>query len=129
MVSGKTIISENVFADLAKTAMTKVDHVSASNEENSTLIAIAKKVADRVAPQINVKKTDAVEGENQGVIIGHVSFEVKVTIVYGANIPETVCKLREVLVAEVESITGYQVDKVDVIVDKLVKAEEPVLEA
>ena len=125
MVGGKTIISEEVFADLAKTAMSKVENVAAASEDVSTLAAVVKKVADRVIPQVIVKKTDAIAGdeENQQSTVGRVSFEIKITVVYGANIPETTTKLRQVLLDEVEHITGYQVDKVDVIVEKLVKAE------
>ncbi|NLH44803.1 MAG: Asp23/Gls24 family envelope stress response protein [Acholeplasmataceae bacterium] len=125
MVGGKTIISEEVFADLAKTAMSKVENVAAASEDVSTLAAVVKKVADRVIPQVIVKKTDAIAGdeENQQSTVGRVSFEIKITVVYGANIPETTTKLRQVLLDEVERITGYQVDKVDVIVEKLVKAE------
>ena len=125
MVGGKTIISEEVFADLAKTAMSKVENVAAASEDVSTLAAVVKKVADRVIPQVIVKKTDAIAGddENQQSTVGRVSFEIKITVIYGANIPETTTKLRQVLLDEVEHITGYQVDKVDVIVEKLVKAE------
>ena len=125
MVGGKTIISEEVFADLAKTAMSKVENVAAASEDVSTLAAVVKKVADRVIPQVIVKKTDAIAGddENLQATVGRVSFETKITVIYGANIPETTTKLRQVLLDEVERITGYQVDKVDVIVEKLVKAE------
>lgn len=127
MVGGKTIISEEVFADLVKTAMTKVGNVAVSTVEEGSLVAIAKRVAERVVPQISVKKTDAVVAEGDAVAsAGHVSFEVKVTIIYGANIPETIAKLREAIVEEIENLTGYQVDKVDVIVEKLVKPEEAV---
>ena len=125
MVGGKTIISEEVFADLAKTAMSKVENVAAASEDVSTLAAVVKKVADRVIPQVIVKKTDAIAGddENLQATVGRVSFEIKITVIYGANIPETTTKLRQVLLDEVVRITGYQVDKVDVIVEKLVKAE------
>ena len=125
MVGGKRIISEEVFADLAKTAMSKVENVAAAPEDVSTLAAVVKKVADRVIPQVIVKKTDAIAGddENQQSTVGRVSFEIKITVINGANIPETTTKLRQVLLDEVEHITGYQVDKVDVIVEKLVKAE------
>ena len=125
MVGGKTSISEEVFADLAKTAMSKVENVAAASEDVSTLAAVVKKVADRVIPQVIVKKTDAIAGddENLQATVGRVSFEIKITVIYGANIPETTTKLRQVLLDEVERITGYQVDKVDVIVEKLVKAE------
>ena len=124
MIGGKTIISEEVFADLAKTAMSKVENVAAAPEDVSTLAAVVKKVADRVIPQVIVKKTDAVTGEGDQGTVGHVAFEVKVTIIYGANIPDTVVALREMIVKEVETITGYQVDKVDVLVEKLLKSEE-----
>ena len=125
MVGGKTIISEEVFADLAKTAMSKVENVAVSSEDVSTLAAVVKKVTERVIPQVIVKKTDAIAGddENQQSTVGRVSFEIKITVIYGANIPETTTKLRQVLLDEVEHITGYQVEKVDVIVEKLVKAE------
>ena len=124
MIGGKTIISEEVFADLVKTAMSKVGSVAVSTGEGSTLAVIAKKVAERVVPQVNVKKTDAITGEGDQGTVGHVAFEVKVTVIYGANIPDTVVALREMIVKEVETITGYQVDKVDVLVEKLLKSEE-----
>lgn len=125
MIGGKTIISEEVFADLAKTAMGKVENVAVASDDVSTLASVVKKVTDRVIPQVTVKKTDAVasDDENQQGTIGHVSFEIKITVIYGANIPETTTKLRQVLLGEVERITGYQVDKVDVIVEKLVKSD------
>ena len=128
MIGGKTIISEEVFADLAKTAMGKVENVAVASDDGSTLASVVKKVTDRVIPQVTVKKTDAVssDDENQQGTIGHVSFEIKITVIYGANIPETTTKLRQVLLGEVERITGYQVDKVDVIVEKLVKSEASV---
>ena len=128
MIGGKTIISEDVFADLAKTAMGKVENVAVATDDGSTLASVVKKVTDRVIPQVTVKKTDAVasDDENQQGTIGHVSFEIKITVIYGANIPETTTKLRQVLLGEVERITGYQVDKVDVIVEKLVKSEASV---
>ncbi|MDD4723026.1 MAG: Asp23/Gls24 family envelope stress response protein [Acidaminococcaceae bacterium] len=124
MIGGKTIISEEVFADLVKTAMSKVENVAVSIGDGSSFAAIAKKVAERVVPQVNVKKTDAITSESDQSTVGHVSFEVKVTVVYGANIPETIIKLREMIVHEVETITGYQVDKVDVLVEKLLKSDE-----
>lgn len=56
MIGGKTIISEEVFADLVKTAMSKVGSVAVSTGEGSALAVIAKKVAERVVPQVNVKR-------------------------------------------------------------------------
>ena len=71
MIGGKTIISEEVFADLVKTAMSKVGSVAVSTGEGSALAVIAKKVAERVVPQVNVKKTDAITGEGDQGTVGH----------------------------------------------------------
>ena len=76
---------------------------------------------DRFAPHISVKKTDPAEFDETA---GTVSFEVKVTIVYGVKIPEAAQKVREIVINEVEDLTGYTVDKVDLIVERIVKLEE-----
>lgn len=125
MVGGKTIISEEVFVELAKIVMTKVECVVASDGGSGTLAAFAKRVAERVVPPVVVKKVDAISAtEDIAGVEGHTSFEVKVKILYGSSIPDTIKELRESLVEEVETITGYTVDRIDVIVDKLVKEEE-----
>ena len=125
MVGGKTIINEEVFVELAKIVMAKVECVVASDGGNSAFAAFAKRVAERVVPPVVVKKVDATAAtEDSEGVEGHASFEVKVKILYGSSIPDTIKELREALVLEVETITGYKVDRIDVIVDKLVKEEE-----
>lgn len=125
MVGGKTIISEEVFIELAKIVMAKVECVVASNGGAGTFAAFAKRVAERVVPPVVVKKVDAISAtEDIEGVEGHASFEVKVKMLYGSSIPDTIKELRESLVEEVETITGYKVDRIDVIVDKLVKEEE-----
>jgi uncharacterized alkaline shock family protein YloU len=125
MVGGKTIISEEVFIELAKIVMAKVECVVASNGESGAFAAFAKRVAERVVPPVVVKKVDAISAtEDVAGVEGHVSFEIKVKMLYGSSIPDTIDELRAALVKEIETITGYQVDRIDVIVDRLVKEEE-----
>lgn len=123
MVSGKTVISDEVFIALVKEAMAKVESVDISIEEDNSLKSFAKRLTERVVPPIIVKKTDAVNAEGEQAAAGHVSFEVKIAIVYGAVIPKVIVALREEIVNDVEALTGYVVDKVDVVIDKIVKPQ------
>jgi uncharacterized alkaline shock family protein YloU len=124
MIPGKTIISEEVFSELAKTAMAKIESISTRTGQKISLVALARIVADKVSPQITVKKTDAIDNDNEELVIpAAVSFDLKVGVLYGQNIPSVVSRLRDTIRSEVEEITGYKVEKVDVTVEKLVKAE------
>ena len=58
-MNGKTTINEEVFVELAKTAMTKVVGVFPETDARSSLASFAKLLAERFIPQIIVKKTDA----------------------------------------------------------------------
>ena len=131
MVSGKTVISDEVFIALVKESMAKVESVDISLEDDNSLKSFAKRLTERVVPPITVKKTDAVNAEGEEAAAGHVAFEVKIAVVYGAVIPKVIVELRKSIVNDVEALTGYTVDKVDVIIDGIVrpkpeaKEEEP----
>lgn len=121
-MNGKTTINEEVFVELAKTAMTKVVGVFPETDARSSLSSFAKLLAERFIPQIIVKKTDADPAtDTKGVV----SFDMRLSLLYGANIPEAVAKVREAIKEEVETIACYQVEKIDIIVEKLVKPEKP----
>lgn len=125
---GKTTVHEEVFVELAKTAISRVENVVSDKSEKATLISIVKSVTERFAPQVQVRKTEKViaqdEYENQEQEVNSVEFDLKLAIVYGANIPTVVANAREAIRSEVENISGYKVSKVDVTVDKLVKPEK-----
>jgi uncharacterized alkaline shock family protein YloU len=55
---------------------------------------------------------------------GEVAYELKLAVVYGVNIPEVAAKIREKIVEVVESITGYKVRQVDIVVDRIVEPRE-----
>ena len=53
-----------------------------------------------------------------------VSLELKLTLVYGVRIPDVVAQVREKVTEEIESVTGYKVERIDISVEKLVKPEK-----
>lgn len=126
---GKTTVHEEVFVEMAKTAIARVENVVSDKSEKATLISIVKSVTERFAPQVQVRKTEKIitsdeYDNNQEQEANSVEFDLKLAVVYGANIPTVVANAREAIRTEVESISGYKVSKIDVTVDKLVKPEK-----
>jgi len=119
-MSGRTFINESVFVDIAKEAMRKVEEVY-KQEKKGGFAGLTRMFVDRFVPQISVKKTDPAEFEDTS---GSVSFEVKISVLYGVKIPEVAAKARERIIDDVETLTGYTVEKVDIIVERVIKLEE-----
>lgn len=124
MIQGKTIISDEVFVDIVHAAAQDLGHVTLSLNEGSSLFSLAKRVTDKMVPQISVRKSDTTVDENGTVTKGHVSFELKVAVEYGSNIPEVVENLRQAIVKEVAALTDFYVDSVDVVVARLVNIQK-----
>ena len=124
MIQGKTIISDEVFVDIVRAAAQDLWHVTLSLNEGSSLFSLAKRVTDKMVPQISVRKSDTTVDENGTVTKGHVSFELKVAVEYGSNIPEVVENLRQAIVKEVAALTDFYVDSVDVVVARLVNIQK-----
>lgn len=127
MVPGKTIISEEVFAQLVKVAIDKVAHAELSDEMGTSFRSLAKRMTDKGFPSIDVEKSDASVDENGTVTKGHASFEIRVNIEYGSAIPDVLEDLRQAVVKEVVFMTDYLVDYVDVIVVKLAEHKEELI--
>lgn len=119
-VIGKTVINDEVFAELARASLQKVNEVF-FQEKKGTLAELTTLIAEKFVPQIIIKKTETDTPENTK---GTVSYEIKLSLIYGINIPEALKKVRETITNEVESITGYQVDRIDIFVEKLVRQEQ-----
>lgn len=124
MIQGKTIISDEVFVGIVRAAAQDLGHVTLSLNEGSSLFSLAKRVTDKMVPQISVRKSDTTVDENGTVTKGHVSFELKVAVEYGSNIPEVVENLRQAIVKEVAALTDFYVDSVDVVVARLVNIQK-----
>ncbi|HHY04503.1 MAG TPA: Asp23/Gls24 family envelope stress response protein [Thermoanaerobacterales bacterium] len=120
-MQGNTVINESVFVEIAREAMQKVEDVFKQDKKGG-LSGITRIFTDRFTPHIAVKKTESAELDETEV--GSVDFEVKLTVVYGVKIPEVAQKVRDKIISEVETFTGYKVDKVDIVIEKIVKPEE-----
>ena len=117
----RTQVTDDVFLEIARSAMQAVNEV-ARQEKRGALAELTQLFSERIAPQIVVRRLDA------ETAMPAVAFEIKLTLIYGVRIPEVVEKVRAAVKAEVENLTGYTVQRIDVLVEKLVRPE-PAAEA
>ena len=114
----RTQITDDVFLEIARSAMQNVNEV-ARQEKKSALAGLTPLFSERIAPQIVVKRLEAED------LTLTVAFEIKLTLIYGVRIPDVVEKVRCAIKREVEELTGYKVDRIDILVEKLVRADLP----
>ena len=112
----RTVLTDEVFLEIARSAMSNVNEV-ARLEKKGTLAELTQLFSERMAPQIIVKR---VETEDAAPAV---TFEIKLTLIYGVRIPEVVDKVRNSVKTEVESLTGVKVERIDILIEKLVRAE------
>ena len=114
----RTQLTDEVFLEIARSAMQNVNEV-ARQEKKGALAELTQLFSERMAPQIVVKRLDAEDDAPT------VAFEIKLTLLYGVRIPEVVDKVRSAVKSEVETLTGFTVDRIDILVEKLIRAEAP----
>ena len=110
----RTQVTDDVFLEIARSAMQAVNEV-ARQEKKGALAELTQLFSERIAPQIVVKRAEAE--------LAAVTFEIKLTLIYGVRIPEVVGKVRSAVKTEVESLTGYTVQRIDILVEKLIRPE------
>ena len=110
----RTQVTDDVFLEIARSAMQAVNEV-ARQEKKGALAELTQLFSERIAPQIVVKRAEAE--------VAAVTFEIKLTLIYGDRIPEVVGKVRSAVKTEVESLTGYTVQRIDILVEKLIRPE------
>ena len=110
----RTQVTDDVFLEIARSAMQAVNEV-ARQEKKGALAELTQLFSERIAPQIVVKRAEAE--------VAAVTFEIKLTLIYGVRIPEVVEKVRSAVKTEVESLTGYTVQRIDILVEKLIRPE------
>lgn len=118
-ITGKLVVNEEVFVDIAMAALQKVEDVI-RQDKKSAFAGLSRLLTGKMVSKVNVQKS---EGEDES-FSGSVSFDLRLVMVYGVVIPDVANKVREAVIEEVTSITGYTVDKVDITVDRLVRPEE-----
>lgn len=119
-ITGKLIVNEQVFADIALAALQKVDDVI-RQQRKGTFADLSRMLTGKFASKINVQKSDGDEGDSG---LGTVSFDLRLVVTYGVVIPEVAAKVREAVIKDVTTLTGYKVDRVDIVVEKLVRPDE-----
>jgi len=120
MEKGKTTINDSVFAEITREAMQKVEDVF-RQEKKGALQGLTRVFTERFAPQVTVKKTESAEPDND---FGTLSLDVKISVLYGVVIPEVAKKVREKIISEIETLTGYSVERVDINIEKIIKPEQ-----
>ena len=116
-MTGKLVVNDEVFADIALAALQKVDDVI-RQERKGTFSGLSRLLTGKFASRINVEKSDAEDAP------GTVSFDLRLVVSYGVVIPDVALKVREAVIKDVTTLTGYKVDRVDITVEKLVHPEE-----
>ncbi len=110
----RTQVTDEVFLEIARSAMQAVNEV-ARQEKKSALAELTQLFSERIAPQIVVRRPEP--------DVAAVAFEIKLTLIYGVRIPDVVEKVRAAVKTEVENLTGYTVQRIDILVEKLVRPE------
>jgi uncharacterized alkaline shock family protein YloU len=112
----RTLLTDEVFVEIARSAMLNVNEVARQGKKGA-LAELTQLFSERIAPQIVVKRMEAEDGSPS------VTFDIKLTLIYGVRIPEVVDKVRSSVKSEVESLTGVKVDRIDILIEKLVRPE------
>lgn len=117
-IAGRTTVNESVFQAIAEITIKNIDDVVAK-EKKGALAGLSKILQERFSPQISVKKTEKEEAD-----LGDVSFELKLAVIYGVNIPEAAARVRKELAETVGNLTGYNVTQINIVVDRIVELKE-----
>ena len=112
----RTQITDEVFLEIARSAMQNVNEV-ARQEKKSPLAELTQLFSERIAPQIVVKRVETPD------LAPTVSFDIKLTLIYGVRIPEVVEKVRAAIKTVVENLSGSTVERIDILVEKLIRSE------
>jgi uncharacterized alkaline shock family protein YloU len=121
MSDGKTIIYDEVFVTLARIVLESADEVFYQEKKGN----FAQFFGDKnTKTGILIRRKD---GDDDLVETGSVSYEIRLSILYGVSIPDTLRKIREVLAAEVKTITGFTVETVDITVESVIRPDKAAL--
>ena len=108
--AGKTIIREEVFAQLALGAMEKLEIVPVAAAEG-TLLEKAKAFLSRMGPRVVVRKNE----ESRTVTL-----ELGIAVSYGTYIPGVAARIRQQVAEEIGKATCWKVERIDVLVERLI---------
>lgn len=116
MVMGTTIIQEEVFRDIVRYVLEEVEAVFTYEPKGPLAPLRGEKV---VKPQINITLPEPEVQEE-----GRVEVDIRLAILYGASIPETVERIRQLVSERIELYTGYKTLRVDVLINRIIRFEQ-----
>ncbi|HOB35522.1 MAG: Asp23/Gls24 family envelope stress response protein [Firmicutes bacterium] len=117
-ITGKLVVNDDVFVDIAMAALQKVEDVI-RQQRKGAFAGLGRLLSGKMGTKVFVQKNDGENGDP-----GSVSFDLRLVMVYGVVIPEVAEKVREAVIKDVSAITGYHVDRVDITVERLVHPDE-----
>jgi uncharacterized alkaline shock family protein YloU len=123
MSNGKTIIYDDVFITLARIILESSDEVFYQEKKGNFPQFFGDKNA-KTGISIRRKDTDEILDEH-----AFISYELKISVLYGVSIPETAQKIREKLSNEVKNLTGFEVDNVDITVERIIRMDKTDLQS
>ncbi|MEA4891623.1 MAG: Asp23/Gls24 family envelope stress response protein [Peptococcaceae bacterium] len=116
MVVGITNIHDDVFREIIRLLLEEFDEIYTYEPKNPLAPLLGEK---SVRPVITVRRPEPGE-ENQEQL----AYEIRIALLYGANIPQVVAKIRREAAERTKLYTGYDVSAVDVYVTRLIRFEK-----
>ncbi|SMG08244.1 Asp23/Gls24 family envelope stress response protein [Dethiosulfovibrio salsuginis] len=103
-VSGKVHISEDVITELARQSLVKISGIQPASSSIASKLGLGRKVTEGVKVSID-------EGDSPSI-----SVDAFVMVKYGLRIPDLAWDVQETIKNELESMTGYTVNYVNIYV-------------
>ncbi|MDR1194632.1 MAG: Asp23/Gls24 family envelope stress response protein [Peptococcaceae bacterium] len=117
MVMGSTSIHEDVFKEIVRLALEDIEGIYSYESKNPLAPFFGEK---NIKPVITVKWPDRQDEETRDQI----AFEIRIAVLYGAEIPKVVSGIRRETTEQVTKFTGYEVTAVDVYITRLIRFEK-----
>ena len=140
MVMGSTIIHEDVFREIVRLLLEEMEEVYVYEPKGplapflgdkavKPIIHVHRKknnpAANNPAAEEDPAEASAMEPlEDLELQPETVEIEVKLALVYGASIPQTVATIRKEIAERIQRYTGYTTEKVDVYITRIIRFEQ-----
>jgi uncharacterized alkaline shock family protein YloU len=120
---GTTAIHDDVFREIVRRVLEEMTEVYFYEPKGPLAPFLADKT---VKPSIVIQRiTEETDQPNDLINESHdmIAFEIKVAILYGSPIPQTVAKIRQEVATRIAKYTGYTTERVDVYITRLIRFE------
>ena len=116
-MEGKTIIYDDVFISLTRIVLESADEIFYHEKKGN----FPQLFGDKTAKSgITLHRKNASDDSTEDTV----SFELRLSVLYGVSIPDTLHKIREVLSNEIKAITGFNVEAIDINVEHIIRIDK-----